>query len=533
MAGPAVTDVTAPRISSRIGISVTAMLAMIAMIMSSTMVNVAIPDIMGAFGIGQDQAHWISTGFLSAMTAGMLLNAWLVTSFGPRNVFIASLALFCLTAFAGQYAPTFTGVVLARFAQGLCAGLIQPLAMTTVFLAYPPEQRPVAMGWIGMGIVFGPTIGPVLGGFIVDIAHWRLVFAAPVPVMAVAAAMAALYLPGRSDDDGPGARFNLPSFALVTGALILLLNGITIGQREGWSDRTVFLLLFTACAAMLWFVIREFRSEAPLLQLRLFAYRTYVASAIVAFIFGAGMFGSLYVVPVMVQTVQGYTALKAGLMLLPGGIASMFTFPLAGVLSARFRVSHTITAGLGVFAVSCALLAGAGMLTDFWTMALLVAFGRIGLGLVIPPLNLAALSAVPRDLVAYAAGTLNFIRMTGAALGVSILALILDSRIAGHGRELASSQTADNGTSMAMIATISRELAATGLTDHQRAMASTAWLREALVLKANELAFQDGFLVLVGLFAVAMATTMVLLRRPRDLSSVQSSSGSAPAGNGT
>ena len=528
----AVTDVTPPRVASRIGISVTAMLAMIAMIMSSTMVNVAIPDIMGAFGIGQDQAHWISTGFLSAMTAGMLLNAWLVTSFGPRNVFIAALALFCLTAFAGQYAPTFAGVVLARIAQGLCAGLIQPLAMTTVFLAYPPEQRPVAMGWIGMGIVFGPTIGPVLGGFIVDIAHWRLVFAAPVPVMAVAAAMAAVYLPGRSDD-GPAAPFNLASFALVTGSLMLLLTGITLGQREGWSDSTVFLLLFAACLAMLSFMIREFRSRAPLLQLRLFAYRTYVASAIVAFIFGAGMFGSLYIVPVMVQTIQGYTALKAGLMLLPGGLVAMVIFPVAGMLSGRFRVTHTITVGLGIFSLSCLLLAGAGMLTDFWAMALLVALGRIGLGLVIPPLNLSAMSAVPRDLVAYAAGTLNFIRMTGASLGVSILALVLDTRITGHGLELATSQTAGNETGMAMIGTISRELAATGLTEHQRLMASTAWLRESLVLKANELAFQDGFMVLAGLFIVAMVSTMVLLRRPRDLSSVQSSSGSAPAGSGT
>ena len=372
--------VPAARPINKAGVTITAMLAMISMIMSSTMVNVAIPDIMGAFGIGQDQAHWISTGFLSAMTAGMLLNAWLVTNFGPRNVFIGALTLFSVVAFAGQFAPTFAGVVLARVAQGLCAGLIQPLAMSTVFLAYPPEERGKAMGWFGMGIVFGPTIGPVLGGLIVDLTQWRFVFAAPVPIMFVAAGMAWIYLPGR-DETAVREPFNLPSFVLVTTAIMLFLNGISAGQRDGWDTNLVFFLLFGSAAAMLSFLVREARSEAPLLQLRLFRYPTYVASALIAFVFGAGMFGSLYIVPVMVQTVQGFTALKAGLMLLPGGIMTMMVFPIAGRLSTAIHPTYTMTVGLAAFAGSCWLLADVGILTSFWVTALTVAFGRIGLGL--------------------------------------------------------------------------------------------------------------------------------------------------------
>ncbi|MBM85914.1 MAG: MFS transporter, partial [Rhodospirillaceae bacterium] len=417
-----------PKAVNKFGVTVTAMLAMISMIMSSTMVNVAIPDIMGTYGVGQDQAHWVTTGFLSAMTAGMLLNAWLVTNFGPRNVFIGALAFFSMAAFAGQYAPGFMGVVLARFAQGLCAGLIQPLAMSTVFLAYRSDERGKAMGWFGMGIVFGPTIGPVLGGVIIDITHWRFVFAAPVPVMVVAAAMASVYLPGR-DDVTARAKFNLCSFVLVTAAIMLLLNGISAGQRDGWETDYVFYLLFGAAGAAIAFLVRETRSDAPLLQLKLFTFWTYVASAAIAFVFGAGMFGSLYIVPVMVQTVQGFTALEAGLMLLPGGIASMLVFPIAGRLAGIIPPVYTIMTGLAAFAFSCLLLADTGMLTAFWTLALTVAFGRVGLGLVIPSLNLSAMAAVPQDLVPYASGTLNFIRMTGAALGVNTLAIILDSRI--------------------------------------------------------------------------------------------------------
>jgi len=501
-----------PKPINKVGITVTAMIAMISMIMSSTMVNVAIPDIMGAFGIGQDRAHWISTGFLSAMTAGMLLNAWLVTNFGPRNVFIGALALFSVTSFAGQYAPTFEGIVASRIMQGLCAGLIQPLAMSTVFLAYAPEERGKAMGWFGMGIVFGPTIGPVLGGLIIDVVHWRFVFAAPVPIMFIAAGLAAIFMPGR-DDTLTRAPFNLLSFMLVTAAIMLFLNGISAGQRDGWGSNSVFFMLFASASSMLAFLVREVSSPAPLLQLKLFRYWTYVASAIIAFVFGAGMFGSLYIVPVMVQTVQGYTALKAGLMLLPGGIASMLVFPIAGRLSAMIQPVYTISFGLAAFAISCFMLAGAGMLTAFWTMALVVAFGRVGLGIVIPSLNLSALASVPRELVPYASGTLNFIRMTGAAIGVNTLALILDARTTEHGNILRVSQTDDNPVTREMLAAVAQRLQPTGLSEMERAGAAMVYLKNTLVLKSHELAFQDGYLALGALFVVGIAITILLLRR--------------------
>ena len=505
---------TAPkqRPVNKFGVTITAMLAMISMIMSSTMVNVAIPDIMGAFGIGQDQAHWISTGFLSAMTAGMLLNAWLVTNFGPRNVFIGALALFSVTAFAGQYAPTFGGIVAARFVQGLCAGLIQPLAMSTVFLAYPPNERGTAMGWFGMGIVFGPTIGPVLGGLIIDAVHWRFVFAAPVPIMFIAAGFASIYMPGR-DETTTRASFNVISFLMITAAIMMFLNGISIGQREGWGSTSVFVLLFGSACALITFFAREVSSTAPLLQLKLFKSRTYVASAVIGFVFGAGMFGSLYIVPVMVQTVQGFTALKAGLMLLPGGLVSMLVFPIAGRLSTLVPPVYTIAVGLTAFGVSCFMLAGAGISTAFWTMAIMVAFGRIGLGLVVPSLNLSAMSAAPRELVPYAAGTLNFIRLTGASIGVSTLALIIDSRIVGHGHTLLATQTAENPVTREMLTALARRLEVAGLSEFERAGAAMVYLKNALLLKSHELAFQDGHLALGALFVVGVATTMLMLRR--------------------
>jgi DHA2 family multidrug resistance protein len=497
---------------NKLGVLITSMIATVAMIMSSTMANVAVPDIMGAFGIGQDQAHWVSTGFYSAMTAGMLLNGWLVTNVGPRNVFIGALTLFSFAGLVGQYALTFEGVVLARVAQGLCAGIIQPLALTTVFLAYPPERRGQAMGWFGLTAVFGPTIGPVLGGFIVDFAQWRFVFVAAVPMMLVGAIMAWVFVPGRNEKI-TRTSFNVPSFFMVIGAFMLFLNGISSGQRDGWDTDPVFYMLFSSAILFIIFLIRENKGEQPLLQLRLFKYRTYMASALVAFIFGAGMFGSLYIIPVMVQTVQGVTALEAGLMLLPGGLVSLIVFPIAGRLSTIINPSYTMTFGLAIFGVSCWFLGGTGMLTSFWTMAFLIALGRIGLGLVIPSLNLSSMSSVPTDLVPFAAGTMNFVRFTGASIGINTLAIIIDSRTIQYGSNLLETQTVNNPITQEFLLSISERISSSGLTVSESLAVSKVFLKDILLLKAQELAFQDGYIALAMLFLIGMFATMILFRK--------------------
>jgi len=508
---PTAATAAAPPAVSKLGVTVTTMIAMISMIMSSTMVNVAIPDIMGAYGIGQDQAHWMSTGFLAAMTVSMLLNAWLVARFGPQAAFQGAVALFIIAAVIGQTSPSYGGLIVARVVQGVCAGIIQPLAMSTVFLVYPPEERGRAMGWFGMGIVLGPTIGPVLGGVIVDTVAWPWVFSAPVPVMIVSAAMGWIYLPARD----PAARrvtVNMISFALITAALWLFLNGITEGQRDGWDADRCFILLIGSAASFAWFLYREATHPAPLIQLRLFSVWHYTASAVVAFVFGAGMFGTLFLVPVMVQTVQGFTATKAGMMLLPGGLVAMMVFPLAGRLSETVPAVWTISIGLSVFGLSCLWLASAEIATGFWTLALLVAFGRVGLGLVMPALNLGAMSSVPRDLVPSAAGTLNFIRMTGAAIGVNALAIVIDSRIATHAQGLAATQTPGNVPLSELIAMLSARLAASGVPAGDREPAALGYVRGLVDLKAHELAFHDGFAMLTIAFGVGLVTTLVLMR---------------------
>ncbi|MDR3537463.1 MAG: MFS transporter, partial [Acetobacteraceae bacterium] len=178
------------------------MLSCIATTAASTMVNVALPDISGAFGLGDDQVQWLSTGFLAAMTATMLLSAWTLGRFGYRMAFLGAQAIFIASSVAGAMASSGGAVILARVFQGTACGLIQPLAMVVLSQVFPRERRGQAMGIYTLGIVLSPALGPSLGGYLVDQFSWRDVFLAIVPLCLLAMAVTAIFLPGRDTRAG-------------------------------------------------------------------------------------------------------------------------------------------------------------------------------------------------------------------------------------------------------------------------------------------------------------------------------------------
>ena len=286
--------------------TITVILGMVASIMASTMINVAISDIMGAYGIGQDRVHWLFTGFLAATTTCMLLNAWFVRNLGPRNTFILASMLFTGASIVGQLAPSFETVVAARIVQGACAGLIQPLGLNVIFMAFPRSERGKAMGAFGVGVMVGPAIGPIVGGVIIDAVDWHFVFTGALPFMVLGAVMAIRYLPGRGMNI-PRAPLNWLSFLLVACFVGLFLNGLSSGRRAGWDSVLVLSMFLAAGLAVIAFIEVESRTKHPLLNLKLFTIRSFAVTTLVGFVFGAGMFGSFYLLPVFVRTVQGYS----------------------------------------------------------------------------------------------------------------------------------------------------------------------------------------------------------------------------------
>ncbi len=493
-------------------ITATMIAAMISVFMSATMINVALPDIMGAFGIGQETVHWLSTGFLASTTVAMLLNAWLVSRLGPRRVYLLALSVFICASVVAATVQDFHVLVAVRCVQGACAGILQPLTITVIYPIYPPEERGKAMGFFGMGVVFAPAFGPVLGGFITDQLGWQHLFTPIIPFCLLAMVLGLNVLDDKVE--GQVARpFNWLSFALVASAVVSVLYALSNGQRLGWGATEVTLPLVGSGILFLLLILWEMNTRHPLLHLRLFADRNFALAALVGFAFGAGMFGSIYILPLFMRTVQGFDATLTGAALIPAGLVMMVLFPLSGILSQYWPPRRTVTLGLLVFAASLFLLHDADVNTGFLWVLATAALGRMGLGLIMPSLQFHGIRRLPPPLLPYGAGTFNFIRQLGGALGVNAAAIGLDVRLAHHRDQLISTQTPDNSALREMLRLLGEKFDTLGLAGLDQVPATMGFVMRGLMAQATMLSFRDGFLMLGGVFVVTLIPALLLSGR--------------------
>ena len=489
----------------------TVLCGMLASILSSTMTNVAIPEVMGAFGVGQDKAHWLSTGFLAASTAAMPTVAWLRDRFGARAIFVAAMGIFSAAALVGESADSIEMVILARVVQGACAGVSQPLALMTIFQLFPPNDRGLASGIFGMGVILGPALGPTFGGLIVDAFGWRYVFLGSLPMCALGIMMAFVFLPGR-DASAPRSRFDWVGLALIALSVTCLLNALSNGQRWGWSSVDLVILVTVAVVAAVALILWEVSIPNPMLNMALYRVPRFACASVVALVFGAGMFGSMYLIPLFAQQILQLTPTGAGLMLMPAGIVLVFLFPIAGRLSDYVRPHGPILFGLGTFAIAGFFLAECDVNTGWWMMVFLVTFGRAGLAFVVSNVNSSALRALPPALIGQGSGAINFIRMMGAAFGVNGLAFIIEYRMAFHAEILTATQTAGNPDTLAYIEVLKRMIGEAGLQGFERTGMAYNFLGRVLYAQANTMAFQDAFLAVSVIFAAAMIPAWFLGR---------------------
>ena len=496
----------------RLYVTAAAMLGTISAVLTTTTVNVALPDIMGSFGIGQDRAQWLSTGALAGMTVGMLLCAWLIDNFGQRKTFVGALGIFIAALVIAGLSPNELVLIFARVAQGVIAGLLQSLAMFTLFTVFPPERRGTAMGLFSISVILGPAIGPTVGGILIEHSSWRYVFYIAIPFSVAGILLGSLFMPER-DEKAERAHFDWPGFLLLCITMSSLLTGLSNGQREGWqSDFVLGLLALAACAGT-GFLVWELRVPQPLVNLRVLASGQFTAAACVAVIFGLGMFGSVYLVPLFVQTVQGFTPLAAGLLLMPGGLLLGIFMPLGGYLSDRLPPRALIVTGLLCFAGSAYWMGSVDANTSFWGLAFWVVVSRIGLALIKPTLNLAAMSALPPALLGQGAGMINFSRQLGGAFGVNLLSVYLDRRTFFYSDILTSMQTASNSATAELRHTVERLLAQAGAPIHLQSDGALHFLGRVVHAQASTLAFRDSFLIVTLVFVLALIPAWIMGRK--------------------
>jgi DHA2 family multidrug resistance protein len=415
-------------------------------VLDATIVNVGLPKIMASFGVGIDKIEWVLTAYMLALAVMLPTSGWLSDRFGYKRVYFLGLFLFTLGSFMCGYSSTEDLLIFSRVIQGLGAGAIMPVGMAIVTREFPPSQRGVALGFWSISSAASVSFGPLIGGYLVDNFSWPLIFDVNVPI-GIAGLLATAII--QKEYRNPMVRrFDFVGFLSVSIFLPVLLYALTEGNAStnsaGWNAPHVLICFGIAVISLAVFLVTELTVKEPLIDLSLFRYYNFAVSNLVIFIFGIGMFGSTFLLPLYLQNGLGYTAIQAGSVFLPIGILQGIAAPLAGIISNRISPKLPILVGAFLLALSFYLNYYFSWLTEHSFIMLTLYLRGIAMGLMFSPLTAVATFDVPKEKMGQASGLINVLRQIGGSFGVAILTTILTSRVILHSQHFGESIDANS-----------------------------------------------------------------------------------------
>jgi len=487
----------------------TVMIAMLATMLTATIVNIAIPQIMGSFGIGQDQAQWLSTANLAASTIGMLTTFWVVQFWGMRKMLAVTMSIFMVSCVIGGLSPNFELMISTRIVQGLATGMVTPLTISIIFQLFPLPKQGLVMGISSVAAIMGPALGPTVGGLLIDFFNWRYVFYMGVPLSMICIPMALLFLPER-EGPKPQQAFDWMGVVSLSTAITSMLVAMSNGEKEGWSSD--FIMGYSALSLLAWcvFIYGQIHTAHPLLNLKILMNRRFATFSLTAFTFGAGLYGSAYIIPLFLQIVQGMKPTDAGLSMMPAGLLMGVASPLFGRMADQLAPRVMIIAGSLLFFLSFYLMIDADANTGFWTFVWWMCLGRIGISCAFPSMSMGAIRSVPPELTGQASGVLNFIRNLGGAYGVNILSVVLARRTEFHTDAVRATQVADNTATAELLLRVKLRLAEAGWSEFEQSALAMQYLMESLRIQATAIAFKDSFLIASLVFIITAVAALSL-----------------------
>lgn len=490
-------------------VTIVSVLGSFATLLTATIVNVAIPDIMGALGMTIDEAQTLVSAFLAAGTVTMLTTAWCIRAFGIANTYVFCISVFIASSVLGGVAATAETLFLARLLQGAASGVVTPLSMVLIAQVFPVAKRGMGMGLMGVGTVLAPALGPTIGGYLVDNLSWRWVFYMAIPFALVSVPFALALFPAR-EERGPRPPFDWLGLVLCSAFLTALLVALTQAQSEGWHDDRVVIASAVSVIALVGWVAWDTRVAQPLLELKLLRNGRFASAALVTFTVGVGLYGTTYVFPLFLQGVSRLIPTDAGLLMAPAGLAMAALFPLSGYLADRVSARGLVTVGLALVAWACWLMRDADAFTPILDMLVWYAIGRLGIALIFPGLNAAAVNALPLDLIPSGSGMINFVRQLGGALGVSALSFVLIERGAEHQLRAMETQTWDNSAMMELLRLAQEQLAYLGLVGYQAFEMSFTYVLAVVHAQSDMLGYRESFIALAAVLALSILPTWTM-----------------------
>ena len=402
-------------------------LGSVASILSSTVVNVAVPTLQRVFHASLTEVQWVATAYLLGLSAVIPISGWVSDRFGTKRTYVTTLGLFILASFLCGFANSTGTEIGFRVVQGVAGGMVMPVGMTMLMRITPPHERGRIMGVIGIPMMVAPALGPLVAGWLLEHFSWPYIFWINIPFCALALVFAAAMLQ-ESKAEKVG-RLDVVGLLLCTPGVTVFIYGVTKAADSGWGSAQALLPMAAGIVLTLAFVAWELRQQQPLLELKVFRDAAYSASVSVSILIAVGMFGAMFVVPIFMQQVQGYSTLDTGWVMGAQGIGAVIALPVSGYLTDRYGARPVVLAGTCMVIVVTLWMAQVQPETTKLDWALLLIGRGLAMGFTMMPAFSSAYVTLPPALISRATALSNTLQRMASSLGVAVIATVVADRV--------------------------------------------------------------------------------------------------------
>jgi EmrB/QacA subfamily drug resistance transporter len=405
--------------------------ALFMILLDVTIVNIAIPHIMTALKVSLSSIEWVINVYTLVFAVLLLTLGKLGDLFGRRRLFLIGLAIFTLSSLGCSLSPNFTFLLISRGIQAIGGAAMMPATLSILNVEFGQKQRGLALGIWGAVAGAANALGPIIGGALVDAFSWRYIFIINVPI-GIAAFIVTILIVRESTDPNANRRIDIPGVIIISLALFCLTYALVEGQKYGWTSATILGLFAVALIGLIVFVIIELKRSSPLAQLRLFRNRTFAAGNVVALVVMVGLIGVIFLLVLFLQLVLGFSAIKAGLTILPLPLVIIAVAPFAGRLTDRIGGRWILFSGTLITAIGMYMMSDLSSGTSEMSLIFPLAICGLGMGLIMAPVTTVVMASTPIQQSGMGAGILSTMRQVGAVMGISVMGAILQSQLVGN-----------------------------------------------------------------------------------------------------
>jgi DHA2 family multidrug resistance protein len=494
-------------------VALTVMLPTLIEIIDISIVNVALDHIRGSLSAGIDESTWTITSYLVSNAIIIPMTGWLSRFFGRKRYLIISIGLFTVSSFLCGSAWNLQSLIFFRILQGIGGGALQPISQSILLETFPPRQHGIAMAIFGMGVMFGPIVGPLLGGWITDNWSWHWIFFINIPIGVISVFLTVLFITDPPYMERAKMKIDYWGLAFLVLGLGCLQIVLDKGQQENWfASSFIMWLSIISAVSLISFVFAELSTEHPIVNLRAFRNITFSTGNIIMFLGFFNLFASIVLLPIYLQTLMGYTAFLSGLVLGPGGIATMMAMPIAGNLVNRINPKYLLASGIVINAYATYLMSQFNLYADFNTVIWPRIVLGIGMGFFFIPLTTMTMSGIKRENMGNAAAIYNLVRNLGGSFGVAFVTTMLSRKAQLHQNHLVENLTPFDTAYQMFSGQSSQFLQYRGLNDFTSESGGLAMMYRELLRQSSMMAFNDAFF-LVCIIMVCVLPLVLLMKR--------------------